>query len=235
MLAMTDAPHLGAVVVVAGLVGLFVGSFLNVVAYRVPRRLSVAGPRSFCPTCRHQLTWWENVPVVSWIGLRGRCHRCGQPIALRYPLVESLTAVTFALVTWGWRGTLASAGYCVLVAAIIAIGLIEFGRTRAPLSVAATGTALALVLLLIASAWDDRWQLAVGSLLGTGLAAVVLAALRSLDPECLDPRAHGRSALLVAGCWCAGLGPVPVAVAVGAWIVTYLACMLGARSIAGRA
>ena len=85
-------PTLAVALPLAGVVGLFVGSFLNVVVYRAPLGLSVAAPRSFCPTCERQLHWWENVPVVSWLALRGRCHTCHQPISVRYPLVELATA-----------------------------------------------------------------------------------------------------------------------------------------------
>ena len=82
----------------AGVVGLFIGSFLNVVVYRAPLGLSVSTPRSFCPTCDRQLVWWENVPLISWLALRGRCHTCHEPISVRYPLVEATTAVAFAFV-----------------------------------------------------------------------------------------------------------------------------------------
>lgn len=80
------------------LVGLCIGSFLNVVVYRLPRELSVAGPRwSFCPACEHQLAWHDNIPVLSWLMLRGRCRYCVQPISVQYPLVEALTALCFTL------------------------------------------------------------------------------------------------------------------------------------------
>src|SRR5664279_5390153 len=126
-------PLLAVAIPLAGVVGLFVGSFLNVVIYRAPLGLSVAAPRSFCPTCGRQLKWWENVPVVSWALLRGRCRTCRQPISARYPLVELATGTVFSLVTWGWHGTLVSAGYCALAAGMIAVGLIEYGGQRAPL------------------------------------------------------------------------------------------------------
>lgn len=81
------------------LLGLCVGSFLNVVVYRLPAGLSVAKPpRSFCPRCEHAIAWYDNVPVLSWLVLRGRCRRCEQPISPQYPLVEALTGLAFVLV-----------------------------------------------------------------------------------------------------------------------------------------
>ena len=216
----------------AGVVGLFVGSFLNVVIYRTPLGLSVAAPRSFCPTCQRQLRWWENVPVVSWLALRGRCHTCHQPISVRYPLVELSTGVVFALVTWAWQGTLVAAAYCVLAAGMIAVGLIEYGGQRAPLSVAAIATATAQLVIVVGAGWRHHWWIVGGSLAGTAVALVAYSALRAGDPDGVDPRGHGRSALLLAGCWVGGLGAVPLAVGGGAWIVTYFTCMVGAWSMA---
>lgn len=82
---------------VAGLAGLLFGSFANVIVHRVPRKESLVRPRSRCPACGARIRAADNVPVVSWILLRGRCRHCGAPIAWRYPLVEALTAVLFAL------------------------------------------------------------------------------------------------------------------------------------------
>jgi leader peptidase (prepilin peptidase)/N-methyltransferase len=226
-------PRIAAAVLVAGVIGLFIGSFLNVVVYRIPRRLSIAGPRSFCPTCHHQLTWRENIPVVSWVALRGRCRTCRQPISVRYPAVELGTAAAFALVTWGWRGSLVSAGYCVLVAAMIAVSLIEYSGTRAPLSVAAIGTGTAVALLVVAAGWQGHWRIAVGSIIGTAVAFGFFLFLRARDPVCADPRSHGRTALLVAGCWFGGLGAGPATIGVATWVAAYLLCLEGARWAAG--
>ena len=219
-------PLLAVAIPLAGVVGLFVGSFLNVVIYRAPLGLSVAAPRSFCPTCGRQLKWWENVPVVSWALLRGRCRTCRQPISARYPLVELATGTVFSLVTWGWHGTLVSAGYCALAAGMIAVGLIEYGGQRAPLSVAAFATGLGQAIILIGAGWPHHWRIVTGSLIGTVVAVIAYGALRSRDPQSVDPRGHGRSALLLAGCWAGGLGLVPTAVGAGAWIAVFFLCMV---------
>ena len=86
-------------VVTAGVLGLIIGSFLNVVAYRVPAHISLMR-ESRCPHCDAPVKPWQNVPVVSWIALRGKCANCKAPISVRYPVVEAITGVAFAGVTW---------------------------------------------------------------------------------------------------------------------------------------
>src|SRR6185436_20147999 len=83
-----------------GALGAIVGSFLNVVIYRLPLGKSVVWPASACPHCSRELSWYENIPVLSWLALRGRCRTCGGSINIRYPLVELLTAAMFALAFW---------------------------------------------------------------------------------------------------------------------------------------
>jgi leader peptidase (prepilin peptidase)/N-methyltransferase len=85
-------------IVVLAVLGLLVGSFLNVVVHRLPRGESLSHPRSRCVGCGTQIAAYDNVPVVSWLVLRGRCRHCGEPISTRYPLIEALTAATFAAV-----------------------------------------------------------------------------------------------------------------------------------------
>lgn len=225
----SEAPHLLATVLLAGIFGLLVGSFVNVVVYRAPRRISIAGPRSFCPSCHAQIQWWDNLPVASWIALGGRCRYCRAPISVRYPLVELGTGVGFALVTWGWRGSLVAACYCVLLAAMVAVSLIEYDRWRVPLSVAAIGAGLGLVILLVAAAWHGSWRIVVGAAIGTTVTFAVFSFLRARDPDCTDSLGHGRSGLLLAGCWCGGLGWLAAVIGAAAWFAAYLLCLEGAR------
>lgn len=88
------------VVVMAGVLGLAIGSFMNVVVYRVPRGESVVHPRSRCPGCGTEIAGRDNIPVVSWLMLRGRCRTCGTSISIRYPLIEAATGAVFAVVAW---------------------------------------------------------------------------------------------------------------------------------------
>ena len=115
---------------------------------------------------------------------------------------------------------------------MVAVSLIEYDGHRAPLSVAAIGTGVALVVIVAGGGWQHHWRIVVGSLIGTVAASAVFAVLRKADPECLDARGHGRSSLLIAGCWVGGLGLAPTVIGVTAWIVAYFLCMVGAWSLA---
>ncbi|MBS0391625.1 MAG: prepilin peptidase [Comamonadaceae bacterium] len=147
----------------AGVLGLLIGSFLNVVIHRLPRMMerqwaaecaqyaqdaglpapggtaaapevpfNLLTPRSRCPSCGHEIRWYENIPVLSYLALRGRCAACGTRISLRYPLVELATAALFyaCAMRWGWSfTTLAWCGFC---AALVVLALIDWDTTLLP-------------------------------------------------------------------------------------------------------
>lgn len=103
--------------------GLIFGSFLNVCIYRLPRDLSVMNPRwSACPQCKRQIAAYDNIPVLSWLLLRGRCRQCKAPISPRYLLIELMTAALFLACTWYFGVTIAALKYCAL--AFLLLGLI---------------------------------------------------------------------------------------------------------------
>lgn len=85
---------------VAAMFGLSIGSFLNVVVYRLPLGDSVVSPRSSCPCCKTQINWFDNIPIVSFLALRGKCRHCGSLISWRYPLIEGLTGFAFGAIAW---------------------------------------------------------------------------------------------------------------------------------------
>jgi leader peptidase (prepilin peptidase)/N-methyltransferase len=225
----TGRVPLPAVFGVAAVVGLLVGSFLNVVVYRVPRGLSVSKPRSFCPTCQRQLSGWENVPIVSWVALRGRCRTCHEPISIRYPLVEAGTAAIFVLVAWARGGTWMTVPYCLLGATLISILLIDTGDLRSPLWLAALGTAISDAALAVVAATGSHWTVLTGAQAGTLAGILVFSALRRLDPESRRSEGIGRSALIPAGCWLGGLGIVPAMIGLGVFVVAFLICLLASR------
>ncbi|HVZ21531.1 MAG TPA: prepilin peptidase [Vicinamibacterales bacterium] len=92
---MTPAPNPALEATLVTLLGLMIGSFMNVCIYRLPRRLSPVRPRSSCTSCGHMITWYENIPILSYAVLRGRCRGCGAAISLMYPIVEAVTGAMF--------------------------------------------------------------------------------------------------------------------------------------------
>jgi leader peptidase (prepilin peptidase)/N-methyltransferase len=129
--------------------GLCVGSFLNVVVHRLPRGESIVRPRSRCPACGWSLPAWANVPLVSYLALRGRCANCRGPISLRYPLVELATGLVFAGLTLRWlQWGLAPRLFVdqALAAALIAISLIDWERQIIPNAITYPGIAAGLAL-----------------------------------------------------------------------------------------
>src|SRR6266404_2176101 len=93
-------PSLPVACALMGVLGAMIGSFLNVVIHRLPREQSIVFPNSTCPKCRKAIKAYDNIPILSYLILRGRCRRCGVHISSRYPAVEALTAILFAAVTW---------------------------------------------------------------------------------------------------------------------------------------
>ncbi|WNG34523.1 prepilin peptidase [Archangium violaceum] len=126
--------------------GLIFGSFLNVVIARVPMGESVVHPRSRCPRCGHQLAWYENIPVLSWIALRARCSSCGLPISWRYPLIELLTGLLFLACQrrFGWSPELVSG--LVLVLLLVPLSFIDLEHWILPHELTWPGIAAGVVL-----------------------------------------------------------------------------------------
>jgi len=156
----------------AGLLGLAIGSFLNVVVHRVPLGLSVVAPASRCPGCEQEISARDNVPVLSWLLLRGRCRNCSAPISIRYPAVELLTGVLFAAVAWNVGLTWALPAYLYLAAIAVALAAIDLDVRRLPDQIVLPSYAVALALLGVASVGTGDWWAMVRALVG-GLALLV--------------------------------------------------------------
>jgi len=162
-------------VAACGVLGLLIGSFLNACAYRIPRHVSVARGRSFCPHCKAQIRGYDNIPVVSWVVLRARCRDCGAPIHWRYPLVEALTGALFAAVAVhdGLEPVLAV--HLVFVATLILVGDIDIEWRIIPNVVILPVAALGLVAMTVIGGgpWLGRWEWAAA---GLGAAAFLFVA-----------------------------------------------------------
>lgn len=159
----------------AGLFGLLIGSFLNVVIWRVPRSESLL-PNSACPHCGEAVRPWQNVPVISWLALRGKCANCKAPISARYPLIESLTAVGFGLVAWWFVATFglgalfgvdgvttpisawaALAAYLWFVSISIALSAIDFELQRLPDAIVLPSIGVVAGLLSLSAVLGGNW------------------------------------------------------------------------------
>jgi leader peptidase (prepilin peptidase) / N-methyltransferase len=176
---------LGVLVGLCALVGLAVGSFLNVVIYRVPRQESVVSPRSACPSCDMPIEAWDNVPVASWLALRGRCRSCHVHISARYPLVELATAGLFAGTAARFGFNWALPAFLALFAGLLPLACIDLERYVLPKKIVYWVFGLVGVLLLLAAAATGRWHdLAVAVISGAAWFTVFFA-LNASNPRLL--------------------------------------------------
>ena len=178
---------LGGLAAIAGLLGLCVGSFLNVVIHRLPRMmeqdwhaqcadlrgetpstataLTLARPRSRCPSCGHQITALENIPIISYLLLRGRCSSCGTSISPRYPVIEAIAGLLSAYAVWHFGPTLQGAGALLLIWALIALTGIDFDTQLLPDSITLPLLWLGLAFNL-AGTYVDLFSAVIGAMIG---------------------------------------------------------------------
>jgi len=129
----------------AAVLGASVGSFLNVVVYRVPRDLSIIRPGSACPRCERPIRAWENVPVLSWIFLRGRCAGCKERISVRYPIVEAITSALFVVILWHFGFGIFLPFLFFFAAALVAVAWIDLDFRIIPDEISLGGLAIGLL------------------------------------------------------------------------------------------
>lgn len=213
--------------IVVFVLGASVGSFLNVVVYRLPAGLSLLYPPSRCPQCLHPLHVRENVPIVGWLWLRGRCHHCHTSISPRYPLVEALTSLLFVLVFWTFGLSWQTIGYWAFFSWLLALALIDLDTWTLPNALTQSGLIAGLA-----------FQAILGALTATGVAGVIAQLM------------HGVIGAVV-GIWLVeiialagfflfkqeamGAGDAKLAAMMGAWLgwkylllAGFLACVVGA-------
>ncbi len=150
----------------AGVFGAIVGSFLNVCIVRMPKDESVVTPRSHCPNCPHQLQWWENIPILSYVLLKGCCKGCKAKISMQYPFVEILTAA-FSMLTWWWFDPLPYAIYFLLfIAPLIVITFIDLKHYIIPDIISLPGIAIGFLVTLLFADDGLRIYLMIDRVLG---------------------------------------------------------------------
>lgn len=165
-------PPLGFFVVYAGLVGLIVGSYLNVVVHRLPHQQSTVLPRSRCPKCGAAIRARDNLPVLSWLLLRGRCRDCGAPISVRYPLIELLTGALFAGAVLRFGPTFTAVGAALFCAALVALAAIDVEHFLLPDRITLPGIVIALAMQPLL-AWGALPSALQGALFGAGILLVM--------------------------------------------------------------
>ncbi len=195
-------------VALVGITGLAIGSFLNVVVYRVPAGMSIVHPRSACPHCGHEITARENIPLLSWLVLRGKCSDCAEPISKRYPLVELGGAAAFVVVGIWFAPQIASAitpvatvavvlrlvAFLYLAAISLALAIIDIETHRLPNVIVLPGYAVGVALLGTAA-------LLQGDLVGLGrmAAGAGILFLFYFVLAMISPRGMGMGDVKLAG------------------------------------
>lgn len=231
---------LPVICVAAAAFGAVIGSFLNVVIHRLPREESIVFPNSRCPACGGAIGPFDNIPIVSYAILRGRCRHCQAPISARYPAVELLTAILFACVTWHDGLTWALPFDLVFVSALLALVFIDAEHMILPNAITYPGLVFALVArvalpyLVGAPHFDDLQSLATGPLADLPLWAA------SLVGALIGALAGGGTLWVMGWLWeklkkieAMGLGDVKMMFAVGAylgWRLTVLTIFLAVLS-----
>ncbi len=170
-------------VVLGAVMGLLIGSFLNVVIYRIPRGESIVSPPSACPNCGHRLSPWENIPVVSYVILGGRCHACKQRIPLRYPLVEILTALGFATVVYHFTDPILVVSYSVFAAWLVVLAFIDIDTRKLPRQLIYIAAMPSLILLGLSVVVRGDWGALSDMAIGAAIGVAILGAIHFVAPN----------------------------------------------------
>jgi leader peptidase (prepilin peptidase) / N-methyltransferase len=198
-------------VISAGLFGALIGSFLNVCVHRLPRGGSIVWPASACPGCHRELSWFENVPVVSYAVLRGRCRTCHVPISIRYPLIEALTAVMFAAAWWYYGPGPLLASRLIFGCALIVLFAIDLEHHLLPNVITLPGIVIGFMFSFVnPPGWRDSL---IGIVVGGGVLYLIAEGYYRIRHE------EGL-----------GMGDVKMLAMIGAflgWQLTLLTLMLG--------
>jgi leader peptidase (prepilin peptidase)/N-methyltransferase len=211
--------------------GASIGSFLNVVIYRVPAGLSILFPPSRCPHCLHRLGKRENIPILGWIWLRGRCLRCQSPISIRYPLVEAITGLLFVATFWFFDLRWETVGYWAFLSWLLALAFIDLDTMTLPNSLTQSGLIAGLIFTSVVGLQTSTENVPFSSILASNLMGGIGGAVLGLWLfdliSLVGSVALGKTAM--------GAGDAKLAAMMGAWlgwkyllVAGFLGCVLGA-------
>jgi leader peptidase (prepilin peptidase)/N-methyltransferase len=206
--------------------GAAIGSFINVVVYRLPAGLSLLWPPSRCPKCLNQLKAYDNVPVFGWLWLKGRCRYCHTKISPRYPVVEAITGIIFLIVFWVFQFSALTIGYWAFCSWLLALSLIDWDTMILPGQLTKSGLVLGLVFQMgLGFLTENSWVGGIKQLM-FGIGGTVLGLWLFDSISILGYLAYGKPVM--------GAGDGKLAAMMGAWlgwkhllIASFMACFLG--------
>ncbi|MBD2138572.1 prepilin peptidase [Anabaena sp. FACHB-1237] len=208
-------------------VGASVGSFLNVVIYRLPAGLSVLWPPSRCPKCLNRLKPYQNVPVFGWLWLKGRCHFCKTKISSRYPLVEGFTGLIFLAVFWVFQFSPLTIGYWAFCSWLLALSMIDFDTMTLPNQLTKSGLVAGIVFHLVLGLLSANSSVGVAKHLMTSIGGATLGIWLFDGIAVLGSIIFKKAAM--------GSGDAKLAAMMGAWLgwrylllASFIGCFIGA-------
>lgn len=211
------------VAIIVFVLGASIGSFINVVVYRVPAQLSILWPASRCPHCLHKLGKRENIPVLGWLWVRGRCRHCKRAISNRYPLVEAATGLLFLLLFWAFGVSMQTLGYWTFCSWLLALSLIDLDTMTLPNPLTQSGLMAGLGFQLVsANSWIEGVDNLMSGIIGAVVGLWLFDAITVIGSITLGQAAMGG-------------GDAKLAAMLGAWLgwkyvllAGLLACAVGA-------
>lgn len=175
--------------------GIVIGSFLNVVIYRVPKHEDIVVTRSHCMKCGYQLAWYDLIPIVSYLMLRGRCRSCGTKLSVQYPLIEGLNGVLYVLIAVINGLNVDSLLYCLLISALITLSVIDWRTYEIPIGINVFILALGLIMTVIH--YDDWLNHVIGLFAVSVFIYIIILATKGRGMGGGDMKLMGAAGLLL--------------------------------------
>lgn len=206
--------------------GASIGSFINVVVYRLPAGLSILWPPSRCPHCLNQLKAYDNVPVFGWLSLKGRCRYCKSKISARYPVIEALTGIVFLLIFLIFKVSIFTIGYWAFCSWLLALSLIDLDTMTLPDPLTKSGLVLGIIFQMIVGFFPEYSWVGLVKHLIMGIVGAVLGLWLFDAIAIIGSIALGKTAM--------GAGDAKLAAMMGAWLgwkylllAGFIACAVG--------